>query len=107
LEAKALRKMRSHLGGETLIALGAATEVVPLPGSCLDPDWVDTRQAAALTGYRRHHIRWLCRQGYVVCQINPLKRDRYQISRRSLEAYVKSRPGDGRKTGKWKEDQDG
>jgi len=101
LEAKALRYMRHRLGGETLIALGAATEVVPLPGSALDPDWVDTRQAAELTGYSRPHIRWICRQGYVVCQINPLKRDRYQISKASLKAYVESRPKDGRKKGKW------
>lgn len=101
LEIKALRQLRRLLGEDTLIALGAATEIMPLPGSALDPDWVDTRQAEVLTGYTRQHIRWLCRQKYVVCQINPLKRDRYQISRKSLEAYIKSRPGDGRKTGKW------
>lgn len=105
LEAQALRVLRGKLGGDILFALSAATEVVPLPGSALDPDWVDTRQAHELTGYTRQHVRWLCRQKYVVCQINPLKRDRYQISRESLEAYVKSRPRDGRKTGKW-EDQD-
>jgi len=107
LEARALRKLRYALGGGTLIALGAATEVIPLPGSALDPDWVDTRQAVELTGYTRQHLRYLCRKGFVVCQINPLKRDRYQISKASLRAYVEARPSDGRKKGEWKEDQNG
>jgi len=107
LEAKALMRMRRLLGEEVLIALGAATEVVPLPGSALDPDWVDTRQAVELTGYTRQHLRYLCRKGFVVCQINPLKRDRYQISKASLRAYVEARPSDGRKKGEWKEDQNG
>jgi len=105
LEAQAIRKLRARIDGELMERLRIATEVVPIPGSALDPDWVDTREAARLTGYSRDHMRWLCRKKYIVCQINPLKRNRYQISRRSLETYIKANPKNGRKTGQWKEAQ--
>ena len=100
LEGKALRKMRYALREE---ALRNATEVVPIPGSALDPDWVGTKEAAHLTGYTRDHIRWLCRQKKVICQVNPLKRSYLQISKASLQAYVDTGRGAGRKKGQWKE----
>jgi len=106
LEAHALRKMHYALRGEALEALRNATEVVAIPGSALDPDWVDTRAAAHLTGYTRDHIRWLCRNKRVRCQINPLKRNRLQISRASLQAYIAAGRGDGRRTGEWRKENE-
>lgn len=100
LEAKALRTMRQRL--ECLNTLREATEVVPIPGSSLDPDWVNTKQAVRLTGYSREHIRWLCRNGRIVCQINDFNRKELQISRASLRRYVLAGLNDRRITGQWR-----
>jgi len=101
LEASALRKMRGRL--TCADKLREATEVVPVPGSSLDPDWVNTKEAARLTGYTREHVRWLCRKSKVVCQINPLDRRKLQLSKKSLQAHILAGQGDGRRTGEWRE----
>lgn len=106
LEGKALRILRSKLRRISRELL-EATEVVPIPGSALDPDWISVREAAQITGYCREHLRWLCRTGKVACQINPLKRSCLQISKASLRAYIEAGPEDGRRTGRWKEGHNG
>lgn len=106
LEGKALRIMRSKLRRVSR-ELWEATEVVPIPGGALDPDWINTTQAAQITSYCLAHIRWLSRTGRVVSQVNPLKRSSLQISKASLRAYVEASQEDGRRKGKWKEDHNG
>lgn len=106
LEAKALRMLRLQLR-DNMTALRGATEVVPIPGSALDPDWISTAEATGITGYTRAHVRHLCRTKRVVSQVNPLRQNHLQISKLSLRRYVLSeRPGDRRMTGEWREDDE-
>jgi hypothetical protein len=104
LEARAVRKLRFLL--RNIIAeLREATEIVPVKGGALDPDWLDTEWAAKITGYTASHIRWLCRTEKVTCQVNPLKKNSLQVSKKSLRAYVAAGQalGDRRYTGEWRE----
>lgn len=105
LEARALRVLRSQVQ-DIIDKLREATEIMAEPGSCLDPDWINTTQAAKITGYSKEHIRHLCRTRRVTCQIHPLKRNQLQISAISLAAYVIEGQGDGRRTGEWKENDE-
>lgn len=101
LEAKAVRIMRGHMA-HLMTDLREATVVVPIPGGALDPDWLYTKQASELTGLTTPHIRYLCRTGRVKARKNPLRRNAWQLSRTSLQAYVLDGQGDRRKTGEWR-----
>lgn len=105
LEARALRMLRLRLL-PILSDLRDATEIVVIPGSALDPDWIGTEEAAKRSGYARAHVRYLCRTDRVISQINPLKKNYLQISAMSLAAYIRDGQGDGRRTGQWKEVDD-
>jgi excisionase family DNA binding protein len=59
-------------------------------------DWITTRQAAELTGYTQQHVRELVIAGTVKGQ--RFGRD-WQVSRRSLLAYVKQADKLGAKRG--------
>ena len=89
MEVQALRRLRHHLDIRGLMTtLREAIQVEPIPGGPLDPDWVSVEEAHLLTGLSKHHLRYLCRKGYIKCQRNPLRRNYLQISRKSLRAYV-------------------
>jgi hypothetical protein len=59
-------------------------------------DWITTRQAAGLSGYTMQHVRLLIGRGDVRGQ--RWGRD-WQVSRRSLLAYVRQREQAGKKRG--------
>jgi excisionase family DNA binding protein len=51
-----------------------------------DPrEWITTAEAAELTGYRRAHIRYLLKEGYIKGQ--KFGRD-WMIDRESVQTYV-------------------
>jgi len=101
LEAKALRQLRGLVRTE-VTELRKAIRVRPVPMGPFDPNWLDTKQAAQITGLTRDHIRYLCREHKVISKRYRHNDTLLAIQRRSLKAYVLATAPRGRRRGIWK-----
>lgn len=102
--AKALRLMRQRMITNSWAEEMAGTvKLVPVPGGARDPDWVSVREAMDLTSYAPDHVRYLVRTGRVEGRVNSFYRNKLQIRRESLRAYVLAPGKNGRqRKGVWK-----
>lgn len=62
--------------------------------SMTDDDWITTREAAELSSYSEHHLRWLARKGRIdVRKFGQV----WQVNRPALLRYMAGTKGDNRR----------